>query len=43
MARIQVCIRNSHMYTYGYEARHAERADEAEALQWVELALARTG
>lgn len=23
--------RSSHMYTYGYEARHAERADEAEA------------
>ena len=30
-----VCIRSSHMYTYGCEARHAEgRADEAEALQW---------
>lgn len=26
-----VCIRSSHMYTYGCEARHAERADEAEA------------
>lgn len=37
MARIWLCTRSSHMYTYGCEARHAEgRADEAEALQWTD-------